>query len=177
VRLLIYILLLGAGALLILNFKGTGGIMIAASIIGGRALQPIESFIASWKSIIAVRMARDRLNTLLELAPKRDEGMSLPAPSGHIQVHSVFYAVPATRKTVLQNVSFELQPGESLGIVGASAAGKSTLLRLLVGAWPAGSGIVRLDGADIYTWPRSELSRNIGYLPQDVELFSGTVRE
>jgi ATP-binding cassette, subfamily C, bacterial EexD len=177
VRLLIYIVLLGAGALLILNFKGTGGIMIAASIIGGRALQPIESFIGSWKSIIAVRMAWERLNTLLELAPKRDEGMSLPAPTGLVQVNAVFFAVPSTRKTVLQNVSFELQAGESLGIVGASAAGKSTLLRLLVGAWPAGSGTVRLDGADIYTWPRSELSRHIGYLPQDVELFSGTVRE
>jgi len=177
VRLLIYIFLLGAGALLILNFKGTGGIMIAASIIGGRALQPIESFIASWKSVIAVRLAWERLSILLRHAPKRDEGMSLPAPEGKVQLNSVFFAVPSTRKTVLQNVSFELAPGESLGIIGASACGKSTLLRLMVGAWPPGSGTVRLDGADIYTWPREELSRHIGYLPQDVELFSGTVRE
>jgi PrtD family type I secretion system ABC transporter len=177
VRLLIYIFLLGAGALLILNFKGTGGIMIAASIIGGRALQPIESFIASWKSVIAVRLAWERLTLVLRHAPKRDEGMSLPAPEGKVQLNSVFFAVPSTRKAVLQNVSFELQPGESLGIIGASACGKSTLLRLMVGAWPAGSGTVRLDGADVYTWPREELSRYIGYLPQDVELFSGTVRE
>ncbi|MGH6827328.1 MAG: type I secretion system permease/ATPase [Rhizomicrobium sp.] len=177
VRLLIYIFLLGAGALLILHFKGTGGIMIAASIIGGRALSPIESFIASWKSIIAVRMAWERLNVLLEHAPRRDEGMSLPAPTGQVQFRSVFYAVPSTRKAVLQNISFELAAGESLGIVGASAAGKSTLLRLMVGAWPASSGGVRLDGADIYSWPRAELSRHIGYLPQDVELFSGTIRE
>lgn len=177
VRLLIYIFLLGAGALLILNFKGTGGIMIAASIIGGRALQPIESFIASWKSLIAVRMAWDRLNILLRHAPRRDEGMSLGAPEGKVQLNSLFFAIPATRKPVLQNVSFELQAGESLGIIGASACGKSTLLRLMVGAWPASSGTVRLDGADVYTWPREELSRHIGYLPQDVELFSGTVRE
>jgi PrtD family type I secretion system ABC transporter len=177
VRLLIYIFLLGAGALLILNFKGTGGIMIAASIIGGRALQPIESFIASWKSVIAVRLAWERLSLLMRHAPKRDEGMSLPAPAGKVQLNSVFFAVPATRKTVLQNISFELAPGESLGIIGASACGKSTLLRLMVGAWPPGSGTVRLDDADIYTWPREELSRYIGYLPQDVELFSGTVRE
>ena len=177
VRLLIYIFLLGAGALLILNFKGTGGIMIAASIIGGRALQPIESFIASWKSVTAVRLAWERLTILLRHAPKRDEGMSLPAPEGRMQLNSVFFAVPSTRKTILQNVSFELAAGESLGIIGASACGKSTLLRLMVGAWPAGSGTVRLDGADVYTWPREELSRHIGYLPQDVELFSGTVRE
>lgn len=177
VRLLIYIFLLGAGALLILNFKGTGGIMIAASIIGGRALQPIESFIASWKSLIAVRLAWERLSLLLRHAPRRDEGMSLPAPEGRVQFNSVFFVVPSTRRTVLSNISFELMAGESMGIVGASASGKSTLLRLMVGAWPAGGGSVRLDGADVYTWPREELSRHIGYLPQDAELFSGTVRE
>ena len=177
IRLLIYIFLLGAGALLVLNFKGTGGIMIAASIIGGRALQPIESFIASWKSVIAVRLAWERLTLLLQHAPRRDEGMSLPVPEGRVQFNSVFFAVPSTRKAVLSNISFELMPGESLGIIGASACGKSTLLRLMVGAWPAGGGTVRLDGADVYTWPREELSRHIGYLPQDVELFSGTVRE
>lgn len=177
VRLLIYIFLLGAGALLILHFKGTGGIMIAASIIGTRALAPIESLIASWKSIVAVRLAWARLSALLEHAPKRDEGMNLPAPSGHVQLSSVYYVIQSTRRSVLSNISFELEPGESLGVVGASASGKSTLLRLIVGAWPCNSGHVRLDGADIYTWPRTELSGHIGYLPQDVELFSGTVRE
>jgi PrtD family type I secretion system ABC transporter len=177
VRLLIQIFLLGVGALLILDFQATGGIMIGASIIGARALAPIESIVSSWKSVIAVRLAWNRLVLLLERAPKRDEGMKLPAPSGRIQVSSVHYAIPATRKTVLANVSLDLAPGESLGIVGPSASGKSTLLRLMVGAWPCSSGAVRLDGADIYAWPRKELSSHIGYLPQDVELFAGTVRQ
>ena len=177
VRLLIQIALLGAGAILILNYRGTGGIMIGASIIGARALAPIESLVSAWKSVTAVRLSWTRLTDLLERGPKREEGMKLPAPSGHLQVVSVHYVVPGTRKTVLANVGFELSAGESLGIIGPSASGKSTLLRLLVGAWPATAGNVRLDGADIYTWPRAELSRYIGYLPQDVELFSGTVRE
>jgi len=177
VRLLIQIFLLGAGALLILNFQATGGIMIAASIIGARALAPIESLVAVWKSIVAVRLARARLDSLLQSAPRRDEGMSLPAPSGKLELSGVHYVVPATRKPVLSGISFELAAGESLGVIGPSASGKSTLLRLLVGAWPCTAGRVRLSDADIYAWPRTELSRFIGYLPQDVELFSGTVRE
>ncbi|HEX4301865.1 MAG TPA: ATP-binding cassette domain-containing protein, partial [Rhizomicrobium sp.] len=177
VRLLIQIFLLGAGALLILDFHGTGGIMIGASIIGARALQPIESLVSMWKSVIAVRLAWTRLDTLLNTAPKREEGMALPAPTGRLQLVGVHYLVPATRKTILANIQFEVAAGESLGIIGPSGSGKSTLLRLLTGAWPATGGNVRLDGADIYAWPRTELSRYVGYLPQDVELFSGTVRE
>jgi len=177
VRLLIQIFLLGAGAFLILDFQATGGIMIGASIIGGRALAPIEAIVSSWKSVIAVRLARERLVLLLEQAPKRDEGMKLPAPSGRLQLSAVHYVAPGTRKQILTNVSFELAAGESLGIIGPSASGKSTLLRLMIGAWPCSGGAVRLDSADIYAWPRSELSHHIGYLPQDVELFAGTVRE
>lgn len=176
-RLFIQIVLLGAGAVLILNFQGTGGIMIAASIIGARALAPIESLVSVWKSVVSTRLSWNRLVVLLEHAPRRDEGMKLPAPTGRIQVASAFYVAPNARRNILSNVSFELQPGESLGIIGPSASGKSTLLRLLVGAWPCAAGSVRLDGADIYAWPRAELSRYIGYLPQDVELFAGTVRE
>ncbi|HEV2562469.1 MAG TPA: type I secretion system permease/ATPase [Rhizomicrobium sp.] len=177
VRLLIQIFLLGAGAYLILDFRATGGIMIGASIIGGRALAPIEAIVSSWKSVIAVRLAWERLVTLLERAPKRDEGMELPAPTGRLQLSAVHYVVPGTRKQILANLSFELAAGESLGIIGPSASGKSTLLRLMIGAWPCSGGTVRLDGADIYAWPRSELSHHIGYLPQDVELFAGTLRE
>lgn len=177
VRLGIQILMLGAGALLILDFKATGGVMIGASIIGARALAPIESIVASWKSIIALRLSWARIVELLEKAPKRDEGMKLPAPQGRLQLVAVGFGSRAAGRTVLSNVSFDLAPGEALGIVGPSASGKSTLLRLLVGAWPATSGVVRLDGANIYAWPRAELSRHIGYLPQDVELFEGTVRE
>lgn len=176
-RLFIQIVLLGAGAVLILNFQGTGGIMIAASIIGARALAPIESLVSVWKSVVAVRLSWNRLAALFEHAPRRDEGMKLPAPKGRIQVVSAFYVAPNARRNILAGISFELQAGESLGIIGPSASGKSTLLRLLVGAWSCAAGSVRLDGADIYAWPRAELSRYIGYLPQDVELFSGTVSE
>ncbi len=177
VRLLIQIALLGGGALLILDFKATGGIMIAASIIGARALAPIESAVASWKSFIAARLAWNRLDEILNSAPKRDEGMRLPAPQGRLSAVRVGYVNPITRKPVLGNVVIDLLPGESLGVIGPSASGKSTLVRLLVGAWPCTSGNVRLDGADIYAWPRTELSAYVGYLPQDVELFSGTIRE
>jgi PrtD family type I secretion system ABC transporter len=177
VRLLIQIALLGGGALLILDFKATGGIMIAASIIGARALAPIESGVASWKSFIAARLAWIRLDEILINAPKRDEGMPLPAPQGRLSAIRLGYVNPVTRKTVLANVSLDLMPGESLGMIGPSASGKSTLVRLLVGAWPCTSGNVRLDSADIYAWPRTELSKYVGYLPQDVELFSGTIRE
>lgn len=177
VRLLIQIALLGAGAILILDLQATGGIMIAASIIGARALAPIESGVATWKSFIAARLAWARLDDILTNAPRRDEGMALPAPEGMLSAIRVGYASPLTRKTILANVGFELLPGESLGVIGPSASGKSTLARLLMGAWPCTAGNVRLDGADIYAWPRTELSRHVGYLPQDVELFAGTIRE
>ncbi len=177
VRLLIQIVMLGAGALLILDFRATGGIMIGASIIGARALAPIETLVSTWKSVIAVRLAWRRIVELLQRAPRRDEGMALPAPAGKLQVVNLSYGSRAAGRVILQGVGFEIAAGEALGIIGPSASGKSTLLRLLVGAWPCSSGVVRLDGADIYSWPRAELSQYVGYLPQDVELFDGTVRE
>lgn len=177
VRLLIQIFLLGVGAMLILDFHATGGVMIGASIIGARALAPIETIVGSWKNVIALRAAWSRIADLLEKAPKRDEGMKLPAPRGHLQLGSVTFSSRAAGRQVLTNVSLEVLPGEALGVIGPSACGKSTLLRLMVGAWPCTSGVVRLDGANIYDWPRAELSPYIGYLPQDVELFEGTVRE
>ncbi|MBV8978110.1 MAG: type I secretion system permease/ATPase [Alphaproteobacteria bacterium] len=177
VRMLIQIALLGIGAMLILNLQATGGIMIAASIIGARALAPIETGVATYKSFIAARLAWDRIEDVLNSSPRRDEGMALPAPQGRLGAARIGYLHPQSRRTILANVSFELQPGDSLGVIGPSASGKSTLARLLVGAWPCTAGSVRLDGADIYSWPRAELSRFVGYLPQDVELFAGTVRE
>ena len=177
IRLILQVALLGVGAILILNFHATGGVMIGASIIGSRALAPIEAVVGTWKSVIAVRLARQRIDAMLELAPKRDEGMSLPKPRGLLQAERAGFAFGSGTKPVLVNVSFELKPGESLGVIGPSASGKSTLARLMVGAWPCAAGVVRLDGADLYSWPRQEISRYIGYLPQDVELFGGTVRE
>jgi ABC-type protease/lipase transport system fused ATPase/permease subunit len=151
--------------------------MVAASILGGRALMPVEATVGAWKVIVAVRLAWRRIDALLADAPLRVEGMKLPAPCGHIAVQNIGYLAGPARKPILANIAFELRAGESLGIIGPSASGKSTLLRLIAGAWPCSSGVVRLDGADIYAWPRHDLNAHIGYLPQDVELFSGTVRE
>ena len=177
VRLLLQVALMAAGAVLILQYHATGGVMIGATIIGARAVTPIEVLISSWKNIVGLRLVRARLNELLNTAPRREEGMPLPPPEGRLRVTGVQYVVPATRRIVVANVGFELAPGESLGLIGPSASGKSTLARLLVGAWPCTSGSVRLDGADIFAWPRAALNPYIGYLPQDVELFSGTVRD
>jgi ATP-binding cassette subfamily C protein/ATP-binding cassette subfamily C protein EexD len=176
VRQLIQVLLLATGAVLVLDFQATGGVMIAASIIGGRALAPIEATVAARRTLIAVRLAHRRLTRLLEQAPARENGMPLPAPKGHLRVENATYLAPASRNKLISNLSFELQAGEALCVVGPSASGKSTLARLLVGARPCASGVVRLDGADIHAWPRDDLGLHVGYLPQDVELFTGTVR-
>jgi ATP-binding cassette, subfamily C, bacterial exporter for protease/lipase len=177
VRYLIQIALMCVGALLVLDFNATGGIMIGATIIGSRAVSPIEILIGSWRALVNLRLVHGRLNALLNGAPAREESMPLPAPQGHVRVTGVSYVMASTRRTVLSNVNFALSPGESLAVIGPSASGKSTLARLLVGAWPCSNGAVRIDGANIYAWPRAALGRYIGYLPQDVELFSGTVRE
>jgi ATP-binding cassette subfamily C protein/ATP-binding cassette subfamily C protein EexD len=177
VRLVLQVALLGVGAMLILDYHATGGVMIGASIIGSRALAPIESVVSTWKSVVAVRLARERLDKLLEVAPKREEGMALPAPRGELQVVRAGFVIGAGSKPILANIGFDLKSGESLGVIGPSASGKSTLARLLVGAWPCTAGNVRLDGADLYSWPRAELGRYLGYLPQDIELFAGTVRD
>ncbi|MGA9796340.1 MAG: type I secretion system permease/ATPase [Rhizomicrobium sp.] len=177
IRQIIYIVMLGTGAVLVLDYHASGGVMIAASILGGRALAPIETVVSSWKNVTAARLAWARILNILRHAPRREEGMALPAPDGKLQAERVSFAPPGAKKAILTNINFELKPGDSLGVIGPSASGKSTLMRLLVGAWPCSAGIVRLDGADIYSWPRAELSRYIGYLPQDVELFGGTVRQ
>jgi len=177
VRLLLQVALMATGAVLILQYHATGGVMIGATIIGARAVTPIEVLISSWKNIVGLRLVHARLNELLNTAPRREEGMPLPPPEGRLRVSGVQYVVPATRRIVVSNVGFELAAGESMGLIGPSASGKSTLARLLVGAWPCASGSVRLDGADIFAWPRALLNPYIGYLPQDVELFAGTVRD
>jgi PrtD family type I secretion system ABC transporter len=177
VRLLIQVTLMGTGAILILDYQATGGVMLGATIIGSRALQPIEQAVGMWKSIIAARVARARLSELLLGAPAREEGMALPAPAGRLQASNIHYLPQGSRKAILSNINFEVAAGEALGIIGPSASGKSTLARLLIGAWPATAGVVRLDSANIYAWPRAEIARYIGYLPQDVELFSGTIRD
>jgi ATP-binding cassette subfamily C exporter for protease/lipase len=170
-------LVLGMGALLVLDNKITSGMMIAASILVGRALAPVQQLIAVWKNWSSTRSAFERLTTLLEENPQRPAGMSLPKPTGDLTVEGVTAGPPGSRNPVVRNLSFGINPGDVLGVIGPSGSGKSTLARLLVGVWPAMMGKVRLDGADIYAWGKAELGPHMGYLPQDIELFSGTVAE
>ncbi|WP_136417618.1 type I secretion system permease/ATPase [Herbaspirillum sp. ST 5-3] len=170
-------LVLGFGALLAVEGKITPGMMIAASILMGRALSPVQMLIGVWKQWSSTRSAYARLTQLLEANPPRVVGMPLPAPQGAIAVESVSAAPPGVQVPVIRGLNLALQAGDSLGVIGPSGSGKSTLARLLVGIWPAAMGKVRLDGADIYQWNKDELGPYIGYLPQDIELFGGTVAE
>jgi ATP-binding cassette subfamily C exporter for protease/lipase len=170
-------LVLGLGALLVLDNKITSGMMIAASILLGRTLAPVQQLISVWKSWSSTRSAFDRVTTLLEANPERPAGMALPTPQGFLSIEGVTAAPPGVRVPVVKGLTFSIQPGDVLGVIGPSGSGKSTLARLLVGVWPTMMGKVRLDGADIYTWNKAELGPHVGYLPQDIELFSGTVAE
>jgi ATP-binding cassette, subfamily C, bacterial exporter for protease/lipase len=170
-------LILGFGALLVLDGKISGGMMIVSSILMGRTLNPVEQLIGVWKTWSSTRSAYKRLCELLAANPPRERGMPLPKPLGQVALEAVTAAPPGSTTVVIKNLSFALTPGDVLGVIGPSGAGKSTLARLLVGVWPAAMGKVRLDGADIYLWNKDELGSHIGYLPQDIELFAGTVGE
>ncbi|QCI12536.1 type I secretion system permease/ATPase [Pseudomonas putida] len=177
VRVTLQSLILGTGALLAIEGKITPGMMIACSILTGRALGPVEQVIAAWKPLLGCRLAWGRLSELLGDYPNRPPSMSLQRPLGMLAVENVYAGAPGSNTTILRGVSFNLSPGESLGIIGPSASGKSTLARLLVGVWPCQAGKVRLDGADIFTWNKGELGPWLGYLPQDVELFEGSIAD
>lgn len=178
VRMSLQSLVLGLGGWLAIDGHITPGMMIAGSILMGRTLAPIEQVINVWKSYSAAKLSYGRLVKLLETHPQRGTGMSLPRPEGVLAVEGVTATPPGSKgDAVLHNVSFAIQPGDVLGIIGPSASGKSTLARLLVGIWPVSEGIVRLDNADIYQWNKDELGPYIGYLPQDIELFAGTIAE
>lgn len=172
-RQLLQVVALGVGAWLVVGRQASPGIMIAATILLGRALQPVELLIGGWKSMIEARAAWRRLEQR-KLRP-RPARLSLPAPKGRLEVERLGFAFAADRAPLLRNLCFTVFPGESLGIVGPSAAGKTTLLRLLLGVRSPQSGVVRLDGSDIARWDREQLGRAIGYLPQNVELFAGSV--
>ena len=169
--------MLAAGAWLVITHQATSGVMIAATIILGRALAPVEMLVAGWRNVVDVRSAWKRLDTLLKNTPEAAAGTELPRPAGELSVERVAFALPRTDRPILRGVAFRLAPGESLGVIGPSAAGKSTLARLLVGVWKPLAGSVRLDGADVATWQREHLGPYVGYLPQHVELFAGTVAE
>ena len=177
VRVSMQSLILGLGALLVLQGKVTPGMMIVGVILLGRALSPVEQLIGAWKSWSSTRSAYQRLNELLAANPLRETGMALPKPLGEVSVEAVTAGPPGSTVSVLKNLSFTIEAGDVLGIIGPSGSGKSTLARLLVGVWPVAAGKVRLDGADVYYWNKDELGPHIGYLPQDIELFAGTVAE
>ncbi|MGE0253105.1 MAG: type I secretion system permease/ATPase [Alphaproteobacteria bacterium] len=177
VRLLLQVAILGVGAYYVIAHEMTGGAMIAASIIMGRALAPVEQLIAAWRSFVGARTAYSRLAGLIERAPPLGGRMTLPAPEGRIEVDRVSFAPQGVREPILKQVSFALAPGEALGLIGPSAAGKTTLVRLLVGSLLPSAGHVRLDGADVAGWDLADRGRHIGYLPQMIELFAGSVRD
>ena len=174
-------LLLGLGCWLLLHDKlgGGGGMMIVGSILGGRMLAPLVQVVSQWQAVVNVRDAWARLESLLSTVPQRAETMPLPPPSGALIVEPLMVVAPGQGQSVpiLRGVTFALNPGEVLAVVGPSAAGKTTLARVLVGLWPSSAGKVRLDGADVHAWDKAELGPHVGYLPQGVELFEGTLAE
>ncbi len=177
VRVSIQSLILGLGAYLVIEGRISPGMMIAGSILLGKATGPIDQLIGVWKQWSSVRSSYDRLNDLLSNNPERVAGMSLPKPKGNLRVEDVTASPPLSKKLVLRSITFQIDAGDVLGVIGPSGSGKSTLARLMVGVWPAAMGKVRLDGADIYAWNKDQLGPHIGYLPQDIELFSGTIAE
>lgn len=168
---------LGLGAYLVLMGEVTGGAMIASSILLGRALAPIEFAMGSWRNISATRIAYARLKTRLQGIPPEPLRIRLPEPYGHISLDHVSYAAPGTKAQVIDNVSLRLTPGEALAVIGPSASGKSTLCRLIAGIAAPSAGEIRLDGSELHHWNQDQLGRYVGYLPQDVELFSGSIRD
>jgi PrtD family type I secretion system ABC transporter len=177
VRVVLQIAILGGGAYLVLEAEITPGAMIASSILMGRALQPVEGAVAQWKTFVAARSAYARLEAMFSTLPAEASRMQLPAPTGAISLEQLVVAPPGSRIATLKSVNMQIQPGEVIGVVGPSGAGKSTLARALTGVWVPLGGHVRFDGADIDNWDPELLGPHIGYLPQDVELFSGTIAE
>jgi ATP-binding cassette, subfamily C, bacterial EexD len=168
---------LGLGAYLVLENEVSSGVLIAGAILLGRALAPIDQLTGVWKQFIGAREQFRRLNDWLRRIPVARERMALPPPTGQILVEGVTVIPPGAQLPALRNVTLRIDAGEIVGIVGPSAAGKSTLARTILGIWPAVQGRVRLDAADVYGWTREELGPHLGYLPQDVELFDGTIAD
>ncbi|WP_296258810.1 MULTISPECIES: type I secretion system permease/ATPase [unclassified Pseudomonas] len=176
-RMLIQSLILGLGAYLAVNHEISPGLVIAGSVLLGRALAPIDLIIGSWKGFIAARSQYDRLNDILDKQKAEPERMSLPVPQGNILVDNLIVGAPGSKTPIIRGISFAVPAGAVVGIIGPSASGKSTLARALMGVWAPQHGVVRLDGADIANWDKHELGPHLGYLPQDIELFEGSISE
>jgi len=176
-RMILQSAVLAVGAYLVINQQATAGVIIAGSILSARALAPVDLAIAHWKSFVAARQSWHRLNRLLEQMPARTEQMQLQDPSSRLAVEAVSIVPPGDQKVIVQDVTFALEAGHGLGVIGPSGSGKSSLVRALVGVWQPVRGKVRLDGAALDQWSSDILGRHVGYLPQDVELFAGTVAQ
>lgn len=170
-------LMLGLGAYLAIQGDISGGTVIAGSILLGRALAPIDQLINSWKSFLSARSAYSRLSLLLEANAAQEPPMPLPPPQGRVEFKKVFVSLGESAEPVLQDISFAIEPGTSVAVIGPSAAGKSTLIRAMLGIYQTTRGAIRLDGAELKQWDREVLGEHIGYLPQDIELLEGTVSE
>jgi PrtD family type I secretion system ABC transporter len=176
-RLMLQSAILAVGAWLVINQQSTAGIIIAGSILGGRALAPVDLAIANWRGFVAARQSWQRLSRMLGHLPPASEPMPLQPPVRTVVVQNAAVAAPGTQKIICQDINFSLAAGKALGVIGPTASGKSSLARLLVGVWSPVRGTVRLDGATIDQWSPEALGRHIGYLPQDVELFPGNVAQ
>jgi PrtD family type I secretion system ABC transporter len=176
-RQIVQVLILGVGGYLVLEGELSAGGIVAASIIVGRALAPIELAVSQWKVFQGARGAWGRLQDLFRQIPQNQLRMPLPAPKGDIRVEQIVAAAPGERTPILRGVSFQIEKGDALAVIGPSAAGKSSLIRVLLGVWPAHAGTVRFDGFEVNHWNPNDLGPHIGYLPQDVELFAGTVAQ
>ena len=177
IRLASQSLILGLGAYLVIEHEISPGLMIAGSILLGRALAPVDLIVGSWKGFVVARDQYKRLNEVLHKIPADQEQMLLPDPQGRIQLENAVVIPPGSKVPVIKGISLLIEKGDIVGIIGASGAGKSTLARAILGIWPTTSGTIRLDGAEVFKWNREHLGRFIGYLPQDIELFEGTVSE
>lgn len=177
-RMFLQTIILGTGAYLVIVSELSPGAIVAGSILVGRAMQPIEGAVGNWKGFIAARSAFARLQTLFDVAGDQPKRLSLPRPTGKLNISQLIASAPGKEQAlILKGVTCELAPGEVMGVIGPSGAGKSSLARVLVGVWPVLRGTVRLDGNDLSHWDPQQLGRHIGYLPQDVELFAGTVAQ
>jgi PrtD family type I secretion system ABC transporter len=176
-RLLLQSAILAVGAWLVINQLSTPGIIIAGSILGARALAPVDQAIANWRGFVGARQSWQRLSRLLGYLPARTDPMALQPPVKTLTVQNAAVAPPGEQKIVCQDVNFSIPAGKALGVIGPTASGKSSLARMLVGVWAPARGGVRLDGASLDQWSPEALGRHVGYLPQDVELFSGTVAQ
>ena len=177
VRAGLQVAILGVGAYLVLQGEMSAGVMVAASIMMGRALAPVDQVVGQWKNFVGARQSYRRLKSMFAQIPADIERTALPAPEGRLAVEGLMALVPGSRTPVLQGVNFAIEPGQTLAVVGPSGAGKSSLVRTLVGVWPTVSGTVRLDGTEIGHYNSDELGAYVGYLPQEVELFAGTIAE